>query len=680
MSFLNPLFLLGLAAVAVPLIVHLVRRTRAKKVEFPSLMFVRQVPQRTIRRKRLINWLLLLLRSLALLCLVLAFARPYFSGSSAAEATGREKATIILFDNSFSMRYGTRFEQAKTKARALVNEAAGNDQVAFVTFGQGYEVLSRFTNDKGKLLSLIDGTQAGLGSTAYTQALRGAEELMKEATTKDRRIVLISDYQAAGWNQADTSYRLSNDIKFVTNDVGEADATNLAVTDINAQPVIYQQKYADKLAARIANFSDEARDNVQVEFQLNEHTVEKRQIKIAARDSTLVEFTDFNLNEGVNRGVIEISDTSFPVDNRFYFTLHREVQGQALVIESAARGRSESLFLRNALTTGENLPFALTIKTPASVNPADLPGYKVIILNDVDSINTALAEQLKSYVEKGGGLIIAAGRHVDAAGFNEAFKQITPATIGEPVQPKGDYVTLSDIKTDHPVFEVFRQSGRFAAARVFGYRRATPQEKASVLARFEDGTPALLESSFGQGKVLLFTTTLDSSWNDLPLTPLYLPLVRQMTRYLGERDRQAWNLVGQTFTAIQAKDGAIPAVDSPSNNRITERHQTAAGDLLVNARENGFYRLRYATATDFAAVDLDGKESDLTKLNVDEFVAAVTGADPKADTVAAAQGKLTNEEREAKQRVWWPLLIAALLLFVTEAVLARRTKMARVIG
>lgn len=680
MSFLNPLFLVGLAAVAIPIIVHLVRRTRAKKIEFPSLMFVRQVPQRTIRRKRLINLLLLLLRCLALLCLTLAFARPYFSGSGAAEANGRTKATVILLDTSFSMRYGKRFDDAKAKARNAVNEASGSDQVALITFGQSYEVLSRFTNDKGKLNSLIDSAQAGLGSTAYTQALRGAEELMKEATTKDQRVVLISDYQAAGWNQADTSYRLRNDIKLVTNDVGEADAANLALTEVNAQPVIYQQKYADKLAARVVNFSDAANDNVQVEFQLNDHTVEKRQVKIAARDSALVEFTDFNLNEGVNRGVIEISDNSFPVDNRFYFTLHREVQGQALIIESAARGRSESLFLRNALSTGDNLPFTITVKTPASVNPGDLPSYKVIVLNDVDSVNSALADQLKAYVEKGGGLIVAAGRHVDAAGYNEAFKQVLPATLGDAVQPKGDYVTLSDIKTDHPVFEVFRQSGRFAAARVFGYRRATPQEKASILARFEDGTPALLESSFGKGKVLLFTSTLDSSWNDLPLTPLYLPLVRQMTRYLGERDRQAWNLVGQTFIATQAKDGALPAIDAPSNTRLTERNQTASGDLIVNARENGFYRLRYASATDFAAVDLDGKESDLTKLNLDDFVGAVTGADPKSDAVAAAQGKLTNEEREAKQRVWWPLLIAALMLFVTEGVLARRTKMARVIG
>jgi Aerotolerance regulator N-terminal/von Willebrand factor type A domain/Beta-galactosidase trimerisation domain len=680
MSFLNPLFLIGLAAVAIPIIVHLVRRTRAKKVEFPSLMFVRQVPQRTIRRKRLINWLLLLLRSLALLCLVLAFARPYFRDSGAANASINAKAAVILLDTSFSMRYGKRFDDAKSKARAVINEAGGSDQLALITFGQGYEVLSRFTNDKAKLNSLIDAAQAGLGSTAYTQALRGAEELMKEATLTERRVILISDYQAAGWNPADTTYRLRNDIRLITNDVGDSDAANLAITEVNAQPVIYQQKYADKLAARVMNFSDEALDNIQVEFQLNDHTVEKRQVKVAPRDSTLVEFTDFNLNEGVNRGVIEISDTSFPTDNRFYFTLHREAQGQALIVESVGRGRSESLYLRNALTTGDNLPFALTMKTPASVNPGDLPSYKVIILNDVDGINSALAEQLKSYVEKGGGLIIAAGRHTSESAFNEAFKSFAPATLGEAVQPKGDYVTLSDIKTDHPVFEVFRESGRLAAARVFGYRRATPTEKASVLARFEDGTPALIESSFGQGKVLLFTSTLDSSWNDLPLTPLYLPLVRQMTRHLGERDRQAWHLVGETFTAIKAKDGAIPAVDAPSNNRVTERNQTASGDLIVNAKENGFYRLRYGNESDFAAVNLDGKESDLSKLVIDDFVTAVTGADPKAEAATAAQVKMTDEEREAKQRVWWPLLIVALALFLTEAVLARRTKMARVIG
>jgi uncharacterized membrane protein len=678
MSFLNPLFLIGLAAVALPIIVHLVRRTRARRVEFASLMFVRQIPQRTIRRKRLHNLLLLALRSLAFLLLVLAFARPYFKNSAAAEMGGRNRASVVLLDTSFSTRYQNRFEQIKARARAIVNEASSDEKFALATFGQSFEVQSRFTDDKAKILALIDAAQAGLTATSYAQALQGAEELMKEAGVNERRVVLVSDFQASGWNPADTAFKLSKDIKLVTIDVSDGATANLAVTEVSAQPVIYQQKYADKLAARVHNFGDEEKAGVRVEFLLNDHTVEKREIKIPPRESVLVEFADFNLSEGANRALITVSGDDFTLDNNFYLALRREAQGQALVIENAGRG--ESLYLRSALTTGENLPFSLTVKTAGSVNPADLASYKVIVLNDAQGVSAALANALQQFVERGGGLIIAAGRNTESGTINDALKAVAPATLGDAVQLGGDYASLSEIKTDHPVFDVFRESGRLAAARVFGYRRATPHEKSAVLARYEDGSAALIESSFGSGKVLMFTSTLDSSWNDLPLTPIYLPLVRQMVRYLGERDARAWHLVGQTFTAAPAKDGSLPAVDAPSGGRLTERNQTSAGELIVNAREPGFYKLRYSQAADFAAVDLEGRESDFTKLNVEEFVAAVTGADKQSAQANAAQAKLTEAETEAQQRVWWPLLIAALALFVAEAILARRTKMARVIG
>src|SRR5581483_1474615 len=142
----------------------------------------------------------------------------------------------------------------------------------------------------------------------------------------------------------------------------------------------------------------------------------------------------------------------------------------------------------------------------------------------------------------------------------------------------------------------------------------------------------------------------------------------------------AWHPFGQAFSVRAAKDGQPPAVDKPSGERLTERNLTTNGELIVNAREQGFYRLRYPETSEFAAVNLDSKESDLTKLNLDEFVAAVTGADAKEGTANAATEKLSREEIEARQRVWWLLLIAALLLFVAEAILARRTKIARVIG
>src|SRR3712207_991664 len=122
MSFLNPLFLLGLAALAAPVLVHLVRRTRARRVEFPTLWFVRQVPQRTIRRRKLHNLLLLLLRCLALLLVVAAFTRPYFSGG-AAEAAKDARAAVILLDTSFSTRYGKRFAAARQRADAIIGQA-----------------------------------------------------------------------------------------------------------------------------------------------------------------------------------------------------------------------------------------------------------------------------------------------------------------------------------------------------------------------------------------------------------------------------------------------------------------------------------------------------------------------------------------------------------------------------
>src|SRR5215475_8676105 len=679
MSFLNPLFLLGLAAVAVPVIVHLVRRTRAPRVEFPSLMFVRRIPQRTIRRRRMQNWLLFALRCLAFLLLVSAFVRPYF-GSGQADANRGQRANVILFDNSFSLRYGNRFDQAKQRARAVIDETRGNEPTMLVTFGQNYESQNKFTTDTGQLRAALDSVKPGADATDYVQALRGAEGLFKETAAADRRIILISDFQAAGRNVAEASYRLPSSIKLVTIDVGEQNSPNLAITDVGLEPMIYQAKYTNKLTARIANFSDDEKTGVRVELQLNDHPVARRELKIAPRDAATVEFTDFNLNEGVNRGVIVIEGDNFTFDNRFNFTLRRAAQMKALAIETATRGRSESFYLRNALTTGENLPFKLEIKTAGSVNPADLGAYRVIILNDAP-VNQALAQALVKFVEGGGGLVIGAGPHTDPAAFNQVFQNLAPAKLEAAVRlTGGDYVVMSEIKTDHPIFEVFKRSGRLATVRVFGYVRATAREGAGVIARFEDGSPALIEATRGGGKLLLFTSTFDASWNDLPLTPIYLPLVRQMTRHLGEHEERAWNLVGDTFTAAPAKDGTPPAVDAPNGERITDRKQTSDGELIVAAREPGFYRLRYAGNSDFAAVNLDGKESDLTRLDVEAFVAATTGADPKAGAEAAAKERLSKEEIESRQRVWRLLLFAALLLFITEAVLARRTKMARVIN
>jgi hypothetical protein len=176
----------------------------------------------------------------------------------------------------------------------------------------------------------------------------------------------------------------------------------------------------------------------------------------------------------------------------------------------------------------------------------------------------------------------------------------------------------------------------------------------------------------------MFTTSLGPSWNDLPLTPIYLPFIHQMVRYAGSRDDSAWYGLGQTFTVKKDSAGAPPAVDTPSGTRLNEGRATGDGELLVTAREPGFYRLRYSSQPDFAAVDGDGAEGDFTKLNLQEFVAGVTGGAGSAE--GAASQNVIGEEVEGRQKVWWSLLLVALLLLLIESALARRTKMAKIIG
>jgi hypothetical protein len=303
-----------------------------------------------------------------------------------------------------------------------------------------------------------------------------------------------------------------------------------------------------------------------------------------------------------------------------------------------------------------------------------------VILNDAGPVSPALAQDLSKFVDAGGQLIIAIGPHTDVTSYNASLDKLSPVVLKEIVQTKpNETVAITEVKFDHPIFEIFRESGRLSSAQVVAYARSEPQANADVLARFEDGSPTLIEWRKGKGRVLAFTTSLGPSWNDLPLTPLYLPFIHQMVRYAGAREDNAWYGLGQTFTVRKEANGQLPPVDTPAGARLSEVRNTPDGDLLVTARELGFYRLRYGNSPGFAAVDTDGAEGDFTKLNFADFVAGVTGGTGNGEGNDANRN-LSGEEVEGRQRVWWSLLLLALLLLVAESVLARRTKMVKMVG
>ena len=294
-----------------------------------------------------------------------------------------------------------------------------------------------------------------------------------------------------------------------------------------------------------------------------------------------------------------------------------------------------------------------------------------MILNDTAVPPAIGTSGLKQFVERGGGLLVTFG---DRGTWPANETEVLPGQPGAPVdRTSGRGGTLGFLDYSHPVFEVFKapRSGDFSAAKMFRYRPLQSGPNDRVLARFDDGAVAASERRVGAGRVIALGTPLDDSWNDLALKPVYLPLVHQLVRYLARYEPSApWLTVGQVVDlSALLKNRAERVVVTPSSAQV-KVPGTEPG--IVELNEQGVYEVRTvgSGSTPYQiAVNLDPAESDLTPLDPQELLAAVTGR-AAGDDAAAKPAELTVEDAERQQGVWWYLLMTGLLLLVAELVVS----------
>src|SRR5918992_141729 len=200
MSFLSPLFFLGLGTIVIPILVHLIQRERKRVIEFPSLMFVQKIPYQSVRRRRIRHWFLLLLRAAAIVLFVAAFARPFFArGGAALAAAGGSRAIVILLDHSASMGYGDHWQRAVNAARDVLGSMTSGDRATLVLFAGNAEETIRATSDRGRLEAALGAAGVTSGGTRFGPALQLAESILVQSTQPRREAVLISDFQKTGW-------------------------------------------------------------------------------------------------------------------------------------------------------------------------------------------------------------------------------------------------------------------------------------------------------------------------------------------------------------------------------------------------------------------------------------------------------------------------------------------------
>lgn len=695
MGFIAPLFFVGLAALAVPVIVHLFQRERKEPVRFPSLMFLRQVPYKSVRQRRIRNWPLFLLRSLAVVLVVLAFTRPFLERDLiAAGPLDDAREVVLLLDRSYSMGHGERWEQALAEARTVLDLLQPEDRATLVSFDGTAATLTSPGAEPALIRAVLDTLRPGSGVTRFTPALKVTQGILAGSRRPNREVVLISDFQRSAWD-GDVSARLPAGTVLVPKPVGDSAAANAMVAAVDFRRETVNDRERVTVVARIAARGSAGESVYPVVLELDGREVQRREARIEGAGATGVEFAPVTIGVDGVRGVVRLTGDELPADNAFHFSLTAGQAIQVLIVNGRRAGAS--LYLSRALAIGEDPRFAATTIPSSQLSADRVAGASVVILNDVPFPSGAAGDRIRSLVRGGGGLIVAAG-DAAATGWAQAG-DLLPGTPGETRDRGVSGGGLGYIDYSSRIFELFRapRSGDFAGARFFRYRGLGGTIQEGVLARFDDGTPALLERRVGDGRVLVWGSTFDTWWTDFPLQPVFLPFVHQLVRHAaGHVEPSPWFAVGDVIeigrAGAQARDGAAGAgPDTASAGGAAEAPAAAPagswvavppgggrveiGNGLLQLDQAGFYEVRPdrdAEGEPFAvAANVDLSESDLASMDPAALVAAVAPAGTSQAQLTGAETP-SAEEREQRQSLWWYLLIGAFLLLAAETVLSNR--------
>ncbi len=686
LAFLNASFLFAALGAAIPLVLHLVRRQRAGVHVFSMVRFLVTTQRAIVRQQRLRRLLLLLLRMAACALLAVIFARPFVRDQDQSLFAGTQpEAAAILVDTSYSMGYGNRLALARRRAAEVLNTLRTGDQVALLTFAVQARVVRELGSDHSGLLALLEtGIEATYEGTDYVEALRAADDQLSGADFEKRTLYLVSDFQQSGWNPRSAGWQLSPGVQLRLIDVGDERDDNTAVTGVEIPTALSGEDGAIDVAVRIRNYG---RTPFREEIALRVNGIDsgKRQVDIPPRSGRLETFSH-TFDPSTNAGEVILADDGLPVDNRFYFTVNAPSPVQVLCLEERSRPDRPSeaaYYLSQALSLRQDPPVMVDVRSPGEMPGIDPGEYDVVISANLSVLPWAARTRLTDYVRSGGSLIIALNPALSPDIFHSSFGELLPGRItslSSPDAPRDRYRLLTDVNYQHPVFQPFSgpRHGDFGTVRFYRTARLDPDSTASVPARFEDGSAAVAEKPLGNGRTFLILSTFDLSWTDFPIREVFVPFLYESIDYLASRGTMLghgtglYRLAGE---AVRLPDDA-QHVDLPSGERVPTETSQAGTRLFTRTGQPGLYHVQSEGSRHTFAVNLDTRESDFTRLDVEAFASALinpVAASPESRETETLAREARDSEVERRQRLWWFLGFTLVAVVLGETLLANRT-------
>jgi hypothetical protein len=687
MNLLNPAFLVGFAAIAIPILIHILQRDRVRRIIFPATRFLLGASRKITRTQQWREIILLILRAMAMALLAFAFCRPFFTKEKLDEGgsgIAGSKAVVLLVDVSGSMHIGQRMDEAKKQAlETLGHYRAQIDRVALVQFDHEPVVSAPMTGDLNQVRSAIDAIKPGFGGTNMAAAVQAADRILQADEVKNlqREIFLFSDLQRTGWAQFHGDWKLSPGVTMTVKPLSLKAVDNVAITQVAIPKSTVVSARNEALSLQIVNYSKQERPNTKVTLSVEGKAVEEKLVNLGPNKTEVVRFNYKFEKPGDCTGTLAVDvKDDFPEDNVYYFNVRVLPRVQVLLINggpNSVAAKNDGLFFREALSV-PGTPFQVREVQPDSVVAKDLEGVQAVVFTNVNVVPSGMTAPLKTFLENGGGIMVFPGDRVNPDEFNKSFAGLIPCRL-KSISTKDDKSegwTIGEIEFQHPIFTRFStpQSGDFSGAKFSKYYSVTDSQAARVLARFTDGRPALLEQAFGKGFTLLFTSSAGLKWGDFCINGgVYVPFVHESMKYLSVHSEGITTaMLGES---LQFSSPNVE-VTSPDGTRIAVQQGTST---VTVTKVPGIYTVKDGDKDQRLAVNIPREESDPAALDSQELLSAIASnpdgeqKDVEGVKVWVQASASIRERIESNQRIGWYLLMALIVLLLGEHVLANNT-------
>jgi hypothetical protein len=599
-----PWFLAGLAGLALPLYLHLLKRQKNPPKPVPSLMLYESRIISSTRHRRFHYLLLLSLRLLLLLLLILAFANPFINRDPAALASNR--LVLLVVDNSFSMRAGTRLADAKTAALGVLSgKGAARAQVA--VFGSTLRLMTQPSEDQSALRAAVQAIPPGDGHGTFAELARAVRALAESARTPIE-LHVFSDMQRGDLATTFSDMALPASVTLVKHAVAAKPEPNWTVESVDAPGQVWGKDAKPvHVQAVIAGYGTAAAQRT-ASLVVNGKTTATKTVAVPANGRATVDFPALEVPYGFSRCEVKIdSGDGFAADDLRRFAVERSDPQKVLLIHNYGDSRSPFYF-GAALAAAAQSAFTLesiNVNEAADRQPSN---YAFIVLSDVNTVPSLLENSLTQYVRSGGSLLIAAGTSAGARSQIPIF--------GAHIIQTRDYSRIPDhymgVGSNDASYPAVAKASGLSSVKFFYALDVDPGD-ARVVVRLGDQTPLLLEKQIGEGRVLLFTSGLDNLTNDFPLDSAFVPFTEQTARYLAGSARHAGARLVDSYLALRtAKEPAqgIEVTDPEGKRPLTLSEAASAQSFQL--AEAGYYQVRLANGRqDEVGVNPDPKESNL---------------------------------------------------------------------